>query len=101
MHRNACIRLLVFEALVAGVPACAPVAPPPAPATAVPAKPTVPGRPAAPGERTSNAELTVVEAVTRGDLAKVVRATISPDGRFVYVATEDKSTLSVFERSKA
>jgi 6-phosphogluconolactonase (cycloisomerase 2 family) len=107
MLQNARRLLLVFVALVAGVSACAPVAPPPAPARAVPgkptqsAKPTVPRGPTAPGERASGAELTLVEAVNRGDLSKVVRSAISSDGRFLYAASWNPGRLAVFGRDLA
>ena len=89
MLRCTPIRLLVFISLVSSISGCG--AEPAATARpAASAKPASPARPAAPvmpasvQKPASNGELTLIDAVNRSDLAKVVRTELSPDAKFLY-----------------
>ncbi len=97
------IRLLVFISLVSSISGCgaqpAAPAPPAAPAKpAAPARPITPVKPASVQKPASNGELTLIEAVNRSDLAKVVRTALSPDGKFLYATCWNPGSLVVFSR---
>jgi 6-phosphogluconolactonase (cycloisomerase 2 family) len=113
MLGNASSRLVVFVSLVVSISGCGGEPQPADHVAAVPAAPAVPARPAspikpaapakltppAPPEKSaSSPELTLIEAVNRGDLAKVVRTELSPDGKFLYANCWKPGGLVVFAR---
>ncbi len=113
--------LVIFISFVASISGCSPPAEPNAPprAAEAPAPPQPPAgasprvkmitpmqtntptalgqqRPA--GKSATSGELEFVEAVQRGDLAKVVRTELSPDGKFLYAICWNPGALLVFAR---
>ena len=83
-------------------------APPPAPPGASPrvkmitpmktVTPTAVGKQRPAGKSATSGELEFVEAVQRGDLAKVVRTELSPDGKFLYAICWNPGALLAFAR---
>jgi 6-phosphogluconolactonase (cycloisomerase 2 family) len=91
-------------ALIATLAGCGPSPAPPGPVAAQTKKAVAQNKQApaalqkAIEPTASSAELTLIEAVHRTDLAKVVRTELSPDGKFLYATCWNPGSVVVFAR---
>jgi 6-phosphogluconolactonase (cycloisomerase 2 family) len=95
LKRRVCLGVVVFVTALVGCQRTEPVVGLPPDARVVPKTVAKPANRDTSGVAT---ELTLVETITRDDLAKVVSSVISPDGKFLYASCWDPGALVIFAR---